>query len=444
VRGVIVAAALLALALCAAVVVAAQDGAAPAYFVRAAVDRDEVYIGQQVRYSFRLYTTAALPQGEYLPPGFAGFWRGDMGAVTSGVEQLDGRAYTVTRLDTALFPLVTGDVTIDPALLVFPATVFQDAETLATEAIRLRVLPLPAGAPEAFSGTVGALTAAAGLDRQQVMVGEPFVVRLVVRGSGNIEQMPPPQVPLPPGWSIYPGRTVYSAEVERDTLVGEKVFEWSVTAAQSGDHTLGPIELAYFDPDAGAYVPVSTAPLTVEVMPAPAAPEGGQPAAPVVAAPGAPALLPVTAGQGAAAGPPWPLWAAPAALPALAWLWRRRIRRQQAGSAARRAQALDRARRALRAAQKAEPDAAGRQLTLAVLAYVGDKLGREAAAVTRDDARAALRAHGVETETARQLMACLTLADQARFAPADVETAAPLLERTAAILSRVDAQWRSE
>lgn len=435
---------LLALALCAAGAGAAQDGAGQAYFVRAAVDRDEVYIGQQVRYSFRLYTTTALPQGEYVPPGFAGFWRGDMGAVTSGVEQLDGRTYTVTRLDTTLFPLVTGDVTIDPALLVFSATVFQEAETLATDAVRLRVRSLPAGAPEAFSGTVGALTATAEPDRQQVMMGEPFVVRLTVRGTGNIEQMPPPQVPLPAGWSIYPSRTAYSAEVEHGTLVGEKTFEWFVTAAQSGDYTLGPIALAYFDPDAGVYIPVNTLPLAVEVMPAPLPPDSSQPAAPMAAS-AAPALLPVSAGPVVtAAGPPWPLWAAPAVLSALAWLWQRRRRRQQAGSAARRAQALDRAQRALRAARKAEPDAAGRQLTLIVLAYAADKLGQEPVAVTRDDARAALRAHGVEAELTRQLMGCLALADQARFAPADVETVTPLLERTAVVLGKVDAQWRSE
>jgi hypothetical protein len=440
---------ILALALCVisgtTFIGAAQDaGATPSYYVTATVDREEVYIGQQVVYSFRLYTTAALPQGEYLPPGFAGFWRSDMGPVTSTVERLDGTFFTVTRLDTALFPLVTGDVTIDPALLVFPATVFRDEETLVTGAIRLRVLPLPAGAPETFGGLVGVATVTAALDQPQVIVGEPVRLRLTVRGSGNVEQMPPPEVPLPDGWSIYADGTAYRAEVERGQVVGEKVFEWLITAEESGTYTLEPpITLAYFNPETGVYETVSAPPLALDVLPAP----DGDPAVEEVAVPApasAPALLPVSAASALATRPPWLLWAAPVTLALLAWLRRRRVQRRLVGSAARRSQALAQAQRTLRAARGADPDTAGRQLVRAVLTYVADRLGREPATVTREDAAAALRRHGVEDSTAAQLEGCLALADEGRFGPADGAQTAPLIDRTLIVLSKVDAQWHAD
>lgn len=431
----------------------AQPGPeASAYFVEAVVDRDEVYVGQQVVYSFRLYTTVSLPQGEYLPPSFAGFWRSDMGPVSSAVTQVNGTFYTMTQLETALFPLVTGNTVIDPAFLVFPATVFRDAETLSTAAIDVRVLPLPDGAPEGFGGAVGVFSASAAFDRPQTTVREPVTLRLTVRGTGNVEQLPPPQIPLPSGWGAYAARTGYRAEVKDGLLVGEKTFEWVVTAEQSGTQTLGPITMPYFDPDAGAYRSVTTESLTLEVLPGtmvmPDVPvsagsdtEADQMAVPALAlkrVSGAIAMMPTP-------NPAWLLWVAPVALVASVWLWTRRVRRNRVGNAARRAGALARAKRALRAIQRqTDPDPAGSQVVVVVQTYIADKLGQESAVVTHEELAAALHDHDVDATVVAQLMACLAMADQARFAPADPSLVPSLLERTGIALSKVDAQWRSD
>ena len=51
-------------------------------FVRASVDDDRPYIGQQLAYLFRIYRRSdfSLPAGEtrYEPPGFAGFWNSEV------------------------------------------------------------------------------------------------------------------------------------------------------------------------------------------------------------------------------------------------------------------------------------------------------------------------------------------------------------------------------
>lgn len=415
----------------------------PPYFVEAVVSSSDVFIGQQVTYSFRLYTSAVLPQAEYVPPDFEGFWRSEMGPVTSTVESVGGTFYTVTQLDTALFPLTTGDLTIAPALLVFPETVFRAAEVLESGAVTVHVRPLPSGAPESFTGIVGALAVEGVFAQQGVRAREPLTLRLTVRGNGSMEQMPPPDLPLPAGWQAHNSRTVYRAEVIGEQLVGEKTFEWLVTATQSGTQTLPPVELAYFDPDTAAYRVVSTAPLMLEIAPGEAAVDDPQPAA-ATAAPGQPVTLrPISSVIVASdpVAPSWPLWAAPAAAAAAIWLWQRR--RQRGNHRGNRAdRVLARAQRQLNTLRGADPDMQGRQIVLIVRSYVVDKLGQPETVGTLSAITEALRGHGVGADTINQLQSCLDLADQARFAPGSDVELLKLIERTNAVLSRVDAQWQ--
>lgn len=418
----------------------------PAYFVEAAVSSSDVFVGQQVTYSFRLYTSAVLPQAEYVPPDFEGFWRSEMGPVTSTVESVGGTFYTVTRLDTALFPLTTGDLTIAPALLVFPETVFRAAEVLESGAAAVRVRPLPSGAPESFTGIVGALEVESGFAQREVRAGEPVTLRVTVRGNGNIEQMPPPYLPLPTGWRAYNGRIVYRAEVIGEQLIGEKTFEWLVVVTQSGTQTLPSVELAYFDPDTTAYRVVSTAPLTLAIAPNEAVVDDTQPEA-AAAAPASNqpvTLRPVSTVFAASdpVGPPWPLWAAPAAAAAAVWLWERRKRRSQ-DRGDRAEKALARAQRRLNALRSANPDLTGREIVLIVQSYVADKLNQPGSVNTLSAVTEALRGHSVGADTANQLQHCLDLADQVRFAPGSDVNLLKLIQRTSAVLSRVDAQWQN-
>lgn len=424
---------------------AQESGNTAPYFVEAAVSSSDVFVGQQVTYSFRLYTSVALPQAEYVPPDFEGFWRSEMGPVTSTVESVGGTFYTVTQLDTALFPLTTGDLTIAPALLVFPETVFRAAEVLESGPVTVRVRPLPSSAPEGFTGIVGALAAESAFARQDVKAGEPVTLRLTVRGNGNMEQMPPPDLLLPAGWRAYNSRTVYRAEVIGEQLVGEKTFEWLVTAAPSGTQTLPPVDLAYFDPDTAAYRVVSTASLTLEIAPGETTMDDPQPAAVGTApASGQPVMLrPVSSvlATSEPVEPSWPLWAAPAAAAVAIWLWeRRRQRSKYKGSRADRA--LARAQRQLKALQGSDPDLEGRQIALIVRSYMADKLGQPGTVSTLSATTEALRGHGIGTDTINQLQSCLDLADQVRFAPTGDVNLLALIQRTSAVLSRVDAQWQ--
>ncbi|MGQ9887921.1 MAG: BatD family protein [Aggregatilineales bacterium] len=417
----------------------------PAYFVEAAVSSSDVFIGQQVTYSFRLYTSAVMPQAEYVPPDFEGFWRSEMGPVTSTVESVGGTFYTVTQLDTALFPLTTGNLIIAPALLVFPETVFRAAEVLESNVAAVRARPLPSGAPENFTGVVGALEVEAAFAQREVRAGEPVTLRVTVRGNGNIEQMPPPHLSLPTGWQAYNSRTAYRAEVVSEQLIGEKTFEWLVVVTQSETQTLPPIELAYFDPDMAAYRVVSTAPLTLVIVPREVAADD-TPLAATTAAPTSGQLVtlrPISSVFAVSdpAGPPWPLWAAPAAAAAAVWLWRQRKRRNlNRGYQAK--QALARAQRRLKVLPSANPDLTGLEITLIVQSYVADKLNQPGSVNTLSAVKEALRRHNVGAETTGQLQNCLDLADQVRFAPRSDVNLPQLIQRTSVVLGQVDAQWQ--
>ena len=86
-------------------------------FVRASVDNDRPYLGQQITYIFKLYqkSDVTLPSGEvrYESPDFAGFWNSQSVEQDEYTETIDSNEYRVIELRTVLFPTVQGTVAIE-------------------------------------------------------------------------------------------------------------------------------------------------------------------------------------------------------------------------------------------------------------------------------------------------------------------------------------------
>lgn len=445
-RGLVTIALLLALA--GLSVHAQENGGEPGYFVEAEVDSATVYVGQQLTYSFMLYTTVALPQGEYQSPSFAGFWRSDKGPVSSQIVSLDGVYYTVTRLDTALFPVVTGTIAIEPARLVFPETVFRSMEVLLSQPITINVLPLPAGAPDGFAGVVGVFDIEATLDRQSAVVGEPMTLRLTVRGTGNVEQMSAPVLPVSGDWSVYPSRSAYRAGIEQAMLVGEKTFEWLITPRRPGTLNVPEMGLVFFDPETATYRAITTTPVPVVVAPvetsSAAAVEADITPERVEARSALRTVNWVNVTQ-QDSGTHWLLWLAPGML-AMVAIMRAYYdrRRHQMADMLRRSRAFDRAQRSLGDARRASPEVAGKAVVDAVTGYVSAKTGHKTAVLTRADMERLLLEKGITADLARNIVTCAALADEMRYSPSDDAAVGPLIDRTLAVLRVLDERLEAQ
>lgn len=425
-----------------------QAQSTPTYFVEATISNPTPYVGQQTVYNFRLYTTTLVDNLIYTAPDFEGLWRTSMGPQTDFNAQVNGQTYSVSQLQTALFPTYAGENTIEPAELLLPVSVFRDEEILQTASVSIVALPLPDGAPADFSGAVGQFSMTASLDRQSAALGEPLRLALTIRGTGNVEQLPAPALPVPADWGVYPNPTTYRSSVENGLLVGEKTFEWLLTPAEVGQPTLPQITLSYFDPDPAVmgYRAVSTSSITLDILPGTpgqAVPTSNPNPTTLTLLPLKPIPASLQVGFSDLGAFFWLLWLFPPIGAVGAWLYMRqkqieirtRTQRQASG-------ALAQAQTALQTARKAAPDVAYRAITAAIYAYFGAKLQRQAAGLSQADLRAALDARLVPAPVIDSLFWCLEAADTGRYAPAGAADLQSLVERTLKTLAAVDAGWK--
>ncbi|MFQ6130734.1 MAG: BatD family protein [Armatimonadota bacterium] len=400
-------------------------------FVRAQVDRQRVYVNQQVTYTFSLYRAINLWEApRYEEPSVEGFWREELPEVEPSEETIRGRRYVHERIRMALFPTSPGKKTIGPAKLSYRAGFFGGRRTVATEPVSVEVVPLPkAGRPEGFEGAVGSWKAELTVKPRQVAVGDAVTAVVTITGEGNVETVGRPELSLPASLKQYEPSVERTTAREGVTVRGTVTFEHLLVPGQPGSLMIGPARLAYFDPEAGRYRTTETAAVPVAVRPRGASAGTGGAASAVGAAPtadirdikSAPASSAARLGAGFLA-----LQVVPLALVVGAALYGRHQRRLLADpSYARAATALGRARGRLRAARRhraaGDQKAFYRGLHEAVAGYVADRLDLPQAGLGAEAARQRLAEAGVREEVGQQIAECLRACDMGRFGNAAAE-----------------------
>lgn len=136
--------------------------------------------------------------------------------------------------------------------------------TLKSEDQEIEVRPLPTeGRPAGFTGAVGKFK----LERPEVpanwKTGEPQQIGVQVTGSGNFSLANSPELVPANGWKSYPAKSDFTAGDET-SFSGTKSFRFSAVPRKGGEQEAS-LAFSYFDPDAGSYQTVTTAPQKVAV-----------------------------------------------------------------------------------------------------------------------------------------------------------------------------------
>ena len=408
------------------------------YFVDAEVDKLSPYIGEQIVYSFKMYSSDMSSYAFrpiHRPPDFAGFWNPRRDGERVYYEELDGDEYVVTEKSAALFPTIAGEITIEPGSMIMPpgSTDPRDRNLL-SDPVTLNVRPLPDDEPDAFTGAVGRFDIEAEANSDSIDLDGSLELTVSISGAGNFDTLPDPAWPDIPGWRAFENATDYRTAVRDGTITGRKIYRLVLTPDFPGEFDLPPVEYAFFDPEIEEYVTVSTMPISVEVTS-----EDGfapQPPQPSLADEEAPVedirhIKPPPGSVGVASEPVasspvyWALWAAPVAAVAALLIWRfvamRRMAAFEAGSGERlRLGALNR----LAALSSDDAD----ETAAALYDYLDAALGRTASAMPLDALAALLRERGATPETADALVETLRELDRTRFTPdepQDTDEAAP-------------------
>ncbi|MFM9950370.1 MAG: BatD family protein [Saprospiraceae bacterium] len=252
-------------------------------FLRAELNTEEAYPGQQILLDYKLYFKDKNIEASdiVLESDYQGFFARDIRRYDTrrSQEVINGQQYTVLTIKrVALFPQRIGQLSIDgmsmqlgileetPPSNNFPSLFFnrQLIRVAATsDPVTISVKPLPDGAPEFFSGAVGAYQMTTSLSRTALSTDDALSVRLTVRGNGDNKRLQPPPLIFPKEFEVYEPKIVEEVAFDHDgQLMNETVFEFLLLPRTAGTFSIAP-KLGVFDPSTNKYTTVQDG--TVEV-----------------------------------------------------------------------------------------------------------------------------------------------------------------------------------
>lgn len=278
-------------------------------FVKVDVDKTDVYVGQQITATYKLYTRLPTSSQVTKVPSFTGFSSHDIklhNPTQPTIERVNGvpfRVFTIRK--TMLFPLQSGKLELDPTEIdntvrlyqvvkrkrgnspfdditndpffkdafgsdPFSDPFFQNAfggsdvtyhdydYSIKSTPVAIHVKPLPEdGKPEDFSGAVGDFDIKASLDKNKLSTDDAATLKVTVSGTGNITLISAPDIKFPPDIDSYDPK-ISDKINNSDPLGGNRTFEYVIMPKASGHYTIPPIKFSYFEPKEGKYKTIST------------------------------------------------------------------------------------------------------------------------------------------------------------------------------------------
>lgn len=269
-------------------------------FLKASVDRTHVEQGEQINLVFKLYTRVSVNNyAVEKNPNMTGFWGEDVETpknIQLASETVNGKQFRVGIIKRmALFPTQSGNLEISP--MEVQATVqIQDRRTadpfdsffrdpfgrtvnhkIRSEAIRIKVDPLPPDPPTAFKGAVGQFTMTATVDRKTTRTNEAVNLKVNVSGTGNIKLIESPIVEVPADFEQYSPKVSDNINRTSERISGSKAFEYVLIPRYPGIKSIKPISFSFYDPAKRSYVTLHSPQVDLNVE------QGAAPAAPFVA-----------------------------------------------------------------------------------------------------------------------------------------------------------------
>lgn len=443
------------------------------------LNRDEVFIGQPVTATLKIYTRinlAGLNDLKY--PELKGFLREDIKTPElRGLEPevINGVEYGTGIIQQfVLFPQVAGDITIDPVRITalvqqrsksadpffsdpFFNDFFGNVTTVPREIFTaprvIHVKPLPSPQPSDFFGAVGSFEVETSLDKSDTEVNDALTYTVTLRGSGNLNLAGMPSVSFPHGIEKYDPKTNLRVTSPGS---GIKTFEYLLIPRNTGSFDIPPLSYTVFDPSDGKYKTLKAAGFTINVR------SGAPGSANIIAPSSAPGEDVKYLGQDIrfirtdTGG----MYRSPLALITTMsyWIWyiilfvltittfvirREYIRRTSDLTGVRNRRAAGVARKRLTKAgsllKASKPELVSDEIARALWGYLGDKLTIATADLTRDKCYETLRNRSVDEQLISELDSILAACEYSRYSRSSgSESPETLFSRTGDLIRRLE------
>jgi hypothetical protein len=243
-------------------------------FVKVDVDRHQVYKGEQIFATIKIYTRITLARfGEIKMPGFGGFWNQEIPTseqVSLERTSYNGKIYNMGVIrKTILVPQKTGKIIIDPFEIECFVNIqrkgqrspfddfFGNYETvnkrIKSSPVEITVKPFPGNQPSGFTGAVGKFTITADIDKNEVKTNEAITLKVNIKGNGNIKLIELPEFRFPADLEVYDPKITDNFDAGGNGISGSKTFEYLIIPRHAGSFEIPAWEFSYFDPTSGSF-----------------------------------------------------------------------------------------------------------------------------------------------------------------------------------------------
>ncbi len=238
-------------------------------FLRATLDRPEVYVGEQVTLSLLIYARMNLVGVDSVTmPKLEGFLSQDLSTPTNLAPEartVGGVQYNAYLLRSkALFPMKAGEIGIEAAEADIASAGFPYNRKIHRKAntLTLRVKPLPKNATN-----VGKWRLSSTANQTDLALGEPVQLKVILEGRGNLKAVTLPSLQAPQSFRVFDPQQTEKATITRNQYGGQRVVEYVLVPQQTGRFELPGLTLEYFDPESQTIEKSSTDSLTITVRP---------------------------------------------------------------------------------------------------------------------------------------------------------------------------------
>jgi hypothetical protein len=270
------------------------------FFIRVELNKKECYVGEPIVVTYKLYSRLHSDSRVTRHPSLNGFSVYDMidpGDDHTSVEKVNGKNFRVHIIRKAqIIPLQAGDIPLDPVEI--DNTIYfvrmdkghpqsdpgglgslldrffdmgprgipvSQHLTLNSKPVTVHVKPLPdARRPVDFGGAVGRFSIGASVDSKEIDTGDAAILKVTVKGNGNLPMINAPTVEWPAEMESYDVSSKEDINKAIAPLGGSKTFSYSFTCTKTGKYSLPPIRFSYFDPAADTYRIVQTDPIPIQ------------------------------------------------------------------------------------------------------------------------------------------------------------------------------------
>lgn len=195
---------------------------------------------------------------------------------------IEGKLYQIINYVTFAAPLKSGPVTVGPGkvqgLQVLISSVQQRPGffsnmsrsyniELELPATSFQATALPKGAPQSFQGAIGEFSLDSSIDiTTELKSGDPVMVKLAVKGRGNIDTLSAPVLDAPESsWKIYPASR-NELEGDRRTNQGTAVFS-QILRPMVPIKEVPPFVFTFFNPKTAKYETLRTGAIPLNLAP---------------------------------------------------------------------------------------------------------------------------------------------------------------------------------